>query len=234
MTRSFPVLLNQIKSAEAPKLRRDLAVVVSDCCILNPKLRDFHKKADEWLQFMNDFVREALADQANGPVAIALTCLLVFERQRDLILAESPELVNVIEKATEHSEAQVRCLANLILADLKIPFPILTNLDGEPHPFVRAARVIRTVVMLCSLPSDSPMAGDLRMSIAVGLNDMSPIVRCESLVAISFGMISDRFGEVAKLLTQNDNSSPLSLVLRLGLWASHTIHPTRLSLCLQI
>jgi hypothetical protein len=221
LTRSFPVLITRLPLAvEWPdNVRFDFMVVIASCCIANLQLAQFGKDNEPWLDFLNHFVIDAIkVTKLESRMLVALTCLLLFE-QRTAVLERNPRMLITIEKATRHRDHRVRCLSHLLLANCNAPFPTFADLTAEPEPLVRAAMVIRSDQALRSPVSEPVDSAALQISIAAALSDMSPIVRTEAIVAIALGMVAGRFGPVQQLLL-HDNNSPLSVLLREGLYAS--------------
>lgn len=183
-TRAFPLLpklLDNLKSSKDALSIAYYSFVIVNCILNDTSLKSyFEDKVSFWL----DHVQTEDVELQTA----SLCCLLLFSDSPGMIdLYRQHSLEEFLGTLVSHHSSNIRVLSHLILAKMSVPleFPV-KKIGTESAPLCRAAYVTRITTTIDLLKQDQyQFRNALLYDLILSLNDPYPLVREESLIALS-------------------------------------------------
>ena len=215
-TRCFPLLISHLEHAAdyEPDIVACLSFVIADSILVSPQLRRFFQNSLHfWL--------EQVQDEHVLLLTSCLTCLLVLlDSEEKIELYKENGLVDVLTSYLNHESNQIRCLATLLLAGMKIPLEYpMGAIRAESDPLCKSAIIARVATTLEQSRGDESVVSDeLLFEFVTLMGNLSSLVRQEVFVAIShfFAVCEDEFVEsLTNFVRTKDEDEVMSPVIPL-------------------
>ena len=205
-TKSFPILTSILSNQnsileKSPLTIASFSFVIVNCLLLSPSLMTFFENNIEfWL--------ETIKSDSEELQTASLCCLLLFSNSIGKIeLYKEKKLNELLLNFVNHKSSNIRTLSHLILSSMSIGFDLPNFKINEEHsPQCRAAIINRISSTMENEILDERLKLELFFCLILSLNDPYPLVREESIIAIS------------KAIEKEDNSFLNSLYQYIREW----------------
>ena len=184
-TKTFP-LLPKLMNNETLRDNQSIAYysfVIVNCILFDTSLKEyFEDKVNFWLEHVK-------TDDVQLQTA-SLCCLLLFSNSKEMIeLYKKNNLEELLETLVTHQSTNLRTLAHLILSEMGVPLELpVKKISSESAPLCRAAFVSRITITMDKLDAEEHLKTELLYDLILSLNDPYPLVREESLIALSHAL----------------------------------------------
>lgn len=187
-TKAFPIFptLLESNSLTDPETIANFSFAFVNCALFDSSLKlYFEDKVSFWLEHVR-------SDNEELQIA-SLSCLLLFSTDKQkLDLYHSQNLEELLETLVSSSSLNIRTLSHMILSKMGVPleFPV-KKISEEKAPLCRTAFISRITTTLNYANFDERFRTELYYDLMLSLNDPSPLVREEALVALSHALNSE-------------------------------------------